>query len=46
MSDRPINDPDALTADYRVAFLRFLPRQQEVALTTGYERDVVRSGAG
>ena len=37
MSDRPINDLDALTADYRVAFLRVLPRQQEVALTTGYE---------
>jgi hypothetical protein len=28
---------DALTADYRVAFLRSLPRQHEAALTVGYE---------
>ena len=31
------SDLGALTADYRVAFLRSLPRQQEEALTSGYE---------
>ena len=30
-------DLDGLTADYRVAFLRSLPRQHEEALTSGYE---------
>ena len=33
-SNREIED---LTADYRVAFLRYLPRREEVALTSGYE---------
>jgi hypothetical protein len=37
VSDDPVTDLDALTADYRVAFLRSLPRQEEVALASGYE---------
>lgn len=37
MSDQPVTDLDALTADYRVAFLRALPRQHEEALASGYE---------
>ena len=37
MSDEPVTDLGDLTADYRVAFLRFLPQQQEVALATGYD---------
>jgi hypothetical protein len=28
---------DALTRDYRVAFLRYLPRREETALHRGYE---------
>lgn len=28
---------DVLTADYRVAFLRYLPRQEETALAAAYE---------
>jgi hypothetical protein len=28
---------EALTLDYRAAFLRFLPRREEAALATGYE---------
>jgi hypothetical protein len=32
MSDLP-----ALTRDYRAAFLRYLPRREEAALTIGYE---------
>lgn len=30
-------DLEALTLDYRVAFLRYLPRREETALTVGYE---------
>lgn len=37
MSDEPVTDLAALTLDYRVAFLRYLPRQEEVALAAGYE---------
>lgn len=29
--------PEALRRDYRAAFLRYLPRREEVALTVGYE---------
>ena len=37
---------DDLLLDYRAAFLRFLPRREEAALTTGYElgRGAVGSG--
>jgi hypothetical protein len=28
---------DGLTRDYRVAFLRYLPRREEAALSRGYE---------
>jgi len=43
VGDRPIvgsaavSELDALTLDYRVAFLRYLPRRTETALTSGYE---------
>ena len=32
-----VNELDALTRDYRTAFLRYLPRREEAALTSGYE---------
>jgi hypothetical protein len=32
-----VNELDALTRDYRTAFLRYLPRREEAALTRGYE---------
>jgi Phosphoserine phosphatase RsbU, N-terminal domain len=37
---------DALTRDYRTAFLRYLPRREEAALTSGYElgRSAVTAG--
>ena len=37
---------DALTQDYRAAFLRYLPRREEVALNSGYEigRGAVTTG--
>ncbi len=37
---------EALTRDYRAAFLRYLPRGEEAALTIGYElgRGAVSSG--
>ena len=37
---------EALTRDYRTAFLRYLSRREEVALTVGYElgRGAVTSG--
>ena len=36
----------ALTLDYRAAFLRYLPRREEAALTSGYElgRGAVTAG--
>ena len=37
MTERPLSDLGDLTADYRVAFLRFLPRREEAALATAYE---------
>ena len=37
MTQEPLGDLDDLTADYRVAFLRFLPGRREVALATAYE---------
>ena len=37
MTDRPLHDLDDLVADYRVAFLRYLPRREEVALATAYD---------
>lgn len=41
-----MTDLARLTADYRVAFLRYLPRREESALATGYElgRSSVASG--
>lgn len=41
-----MTDLAGLTADYRVAFLRYLPRREESALATGYElgRSSVASG--
>ncbi|HXR67532.1 MAG TPA: phosphatase RsbU N-terminal domain-containing protein [Dermatophilaceae bacterium] len=41
-----MNELDALTRDYRTAFLRYLPRREEVALTRGYElgRGAVTAG--
>jgi len=41
-----VNELDALTRDYRTAFLRYLPRREEVALTRGYElgRGAVTAG--
>jgi len=43
---RSVNELDALTRDYRTAFLRYLPRREEVALTRGYElgRGAVTAG--
>lgn len=37
---------DDLTRNYRTAFLRYLPRREEAALTSGYQlgRDAVTSG--
>ncbi len=32
-----MSDLEALTRDYRVAFLRYLPQRGEVALTLGYD---------
>ena len=32
-----VNELDALTRHYRTAFLRYLPRREEAALTRGYE---------
>jgi Phosphoserine phosphatase RsbU, N-terminal domain len=32
-----VTDLGALTQDYRAAFLRYLPRREESALTSGYE---------
>jgi hypothetical protein len=41
-----VNDLDALTRNYRTAFLRYLPRREEAALTSGYElgRGAVAAG--
>jgi Phosphoserine phosphatase RsbU, N-terminal domain len=41
-----VNELDALTRDYRAAFLRYLPRREEAALTRGYElgRGAVTAG--
>ena len=41
-----MNDLDALVRDYRTAFLRYLPRREEAALTRGYElgRGAVTTG--
>jgi hypothetical protein len=41
-----MSDLTALTRDYRAAFLRYLPRREEAALTTGYQigRAAVASG--
>ena len=41
-----MNEFDALTRDYRTAFLRYLPRREEAALTSGYElgRGAVTAG--
>lgn len=32
-----MTDLEALALDYRVAFLRYLPRREEAALASGYE---------
>ena len=37
MTDEPLRDLDDLTADYRVAFMRYLPRREEAALATAYD---------
>ena len=41
-----MNEFDALTRDYRTAFLRYLPRREEAALTSGFElgRGAVTAG--
>jgi Phosphoserine phosphatase RsbU, N-terminal domain len=41
-----VTELGALTQDYRAAFLRYLPRREESALTSGYElgRRAVTSG--
>ena len=41
-----MNELDALTRNYRTAFLRYLPRREEAALTSGYElgRGAVTAG--
>jgi hypothetical protein len=41
-----VTELDALTRDYRAAFLRYLPRREEVALNGGYElgRGAVTTG--
>ena len=41
-----MNELDALTRDYRTAFLGYLPRREEAALTRGYElgRGAVTAG--
>jgi hypothetical protein len=41
-----VTELDALTRDYRTAFLRYLPRREEVALNSGYElgRGAVTAG--
>ena len=41
-----MNGLEDLTRDYRAAFLRYLPRQEEAALRTGYElgRQAVTEG--
>jgi hypothetical protein len=36
----------ALTRDYRIAFLRYLPRREEAALTAGYEWGRTTVGSG
>jgi hypothetical protein len=37
---------DGVAADYRVAFLRFLPRREEAALAAGYELGRASVGSG
>jgi hypothetical protein len=41
-----VTELEALALDYRAAFLRYLPRREEAALTTAYElgRAAVESG--
>jgi hypothetical protein len=41
-----VTELDALTRDYRAAFLRYLPRREEAALNSGYEigRGAVTTG--
>jgi len=41
-----VTELDALTRNYRAAFLRYLPRREEIALNRGYElgRDAVTAG--
>lgn len=41
-----MDELDVLTKDYRVAFLHYLPRREEAALTRGYElgRNAVADG--
>jgi hypothetical protein len=41
-----MTDLAGLTADYRVAFLRYLPRREESALATGYELGRTSVAAG
>ena len=43
-----MTDEGALARNYRAAFLRYLPRRDEAALTTGYEigRSSVEAGVG
>jgi Phosphoserine phosphatase RsbU, N-terminal domain len=41
-----VTELDALTRDYRAAFLRYLPRQEEAALSYGYELGRVAVTAG
>jgi hypothetical protein len=46
MADRPPTTPERLALDYRTAFLRYLPRREEVALTAAYNlgRTAVTTG--
>jgi hypothetical protein len=41
-----MTDLSDLDADYRVAFLRYLPRREEAALATGYELGRASVGSG
>jgi hypothetical protein len=43
-----MSDLEALTRNYRTAFLRYLPQRSEAALTAGYElgRGAATSGVG
>lgn len=41
-----MTDLTDLAADYRVAFLRYLPRREEAALATGYELGRASVGSG